>query len=55
MTLIVSDHQSRDLLVVCDKALVLANSKIVADGTPSELMKNENATKYYFGDNFKFK
>ena len=55
LTIIITDHQARDLLVVCDKALILSNSKIVAEGTPNELMKNENATKYYFGDNFKFK
>ena len=55
LTIIITDHQARDLLVVCDKALILSNSKIVAEGTPNELMKDENATKHYFGDNFKFK
>ena len=55
LTIIITDHQARDLLVVCDKALILSNSKIVAEGTPNELMKNEDATKHYFGDNFKFK
>lgn len=55
LTIIVTDHQARDLLVVCDKAIILSNSKIVAEGTPNELMKNDNATKYYFGVNFKFK
>ena len=48
LTIIITDHQARDLLVVCDKALILSNSKIVAEGTPNELMKNENATKYYW-------
>ena len=51
LTILITDHQARDLLVVCDKAVILSNSKIVAEGTPNELMKNENATKYYFGDN----
>ena len=55
LTILITDHQARDLLVVCDKAIILSNSKIVAEGTPNELIKNENATKYYFGDNFKFK
>lgn len=55
LTIIITDHQARDLLVVCDKAIILSNSKVVAEGTPNQLMKNENATKYYFGDNFKFK
>ena len=55
LTIIVTDHQARDLLAVCDKAVILSNSKIVAHGTPSELMSDENANKYYFGKNFKFK
>ena len=55
LTIIVTDHQARDLLAVCDKAIILSNSKIVAYGSPSELMKNENANRYYFGKNFNFK
>jgi lipopolysaccharide export system ATP-binding protein len=55
LTIIITDHQARDLLAVCDKAIILSNSKIVAEGTPNQLIQNENATKYYFGDNFKFK
>ena len=55
LTILITDHQARDLLVVCDKAIILSNSKIVAEGTPNQLMQNDNAAKYYFGDNFKFK
>lgn len=55
LTIIITDHQARDLLVVCDKAIILSNSKIVAEGTPNQLINNESATKHYFGDNFKFK
>tara|TARA_B100000787_G_C16188465_1_gene296050 strand:+ start:737 stop:1516 length:780 start_codon:yes stop_codon:yes gene_type:complete len=55
LTIIVTDHQARDLLAVCDKAVILSNSKIIAYGSPSELMNDENANRYYFGKNFKFK
>jgi lipopolysaccharide export system ATP-binding protein len=55
LTILLTDHQARDLLVVCDKAIILSNSKIVAEGTPNELVDNENAHKYYFGKNFRFK
>ena len=55
LTILLTDHQARDLLVVCDKAVILSNSKIVAEGTPSELINNENAHKHYFGKNFKFR
>lgn len=55
LTIIITDHQAADLLRVCDKAVILSNSKIVAYGSPSELMNNENANKFYFGKNFNFK
>ena len=55
LTIIITDHQARDLLAVCDRAIILSNSKIVAEGTPNELINNKDATKYYFGDSFKFK
>ena len=29
LTIIISDHQARDLLAICDKAIILSNSKIV--------------------------
>ena len=55
LTILITDHQARDLLIVCDKAIILSNSKIIADGTPTQQMNNKDATKYYFGENFKFR
>ena len=52
--IIICDHQARDLLAICDKAIILSNSKIVASGTPSDLIKDESANKFYFGNNFQF-
>jgi len=54
LTIIITDHQARDLLAICDKAIILSNSKIVASGKPSDLTKNESANKFYFGENFQF-
>ncbi len=55
LTIIISDHQARDLLAICDKAIILSNSKIVASGKPNDLINDENANKFYFGKNFQFK
>ena len=55
LTIIITDHQARDLLAVCDKAIILSNAKIVAHGTPNELIQNENANKYYFGNKFRYR
>ena len=54
LTIIITDHQARDLLAICDKAIILSNSKIIASGTPNDLMKDEGANKFYFGKNFQF-
>ena len=54
LTIIITDHQARDLLAICDKAIILSNSKIVASGTPNDLMNDESANKFYFGNNFQF-
>ena len=54
LTIIITDHQARDLLAISDKAIILSNSKIVASGTPNDLIKDESANKFYFGNNFQF-
>ena len=50
----ICDHQARDLLSCVDVAIVLSNSKIIAQGTPSELLNNADARSAYFGESFKF-
>ena len=54
ITICICDHQARDLLACVDIAMILSNCKIVAEDTPSNLVKNINARNAYFGDNFKF-
>ena len=54
ITICICDHQARDLLACVDVAMILSNGKIVAQDTPSNLVKNINAKIAYFGDNFKF-
>jgi len=50
----ISDHSSRDLLSCVDNAMVLSEGKIVAKGTPQQLIKNTKAIEAYFGEGFKF-
>ena len=54
ITICICDHQARDLLSCVDVAIVLSGGKVIAKGTPSELVKNPNAQTAYFGDSFKF-
>ena len=54
ISIIICDHAARDILAVADSSIILSNGKIIAQGTPTELMKNAGARTHYFGDSFKF-
>jgi len=51
--ILVSDHAARDLLAICDRAVILANKKIIKAGTVSEVLNDEISRTLYFGDSFK--
>ena len=53
ITICICDHQARDLLACVDVAMILSNCKIVAHGSPSNLIKDINAQNAYFGNSFK--
>ena len=53
ISILLCDHQARDLLSCVDTALVISNCKVVATGTPSELVNNDKAKNAYFGESFK--
>ena len=54
ITTLITDHQARDLLSTCDKAMILANGKIVAQNSPANLVNDIDAKNAYFGESFKF-
>jgi len=54
ITICICDHQARDLLSCVDVAIILSNCKIVAEGSPNDLVNNTEAKNAYFGDSFKF-
>ena len=53
ISIILCDHQARDLLNCVDSAIVLSNTKIIAQGSPSQLINDVNAKNAYFGEFFK--
>ncbi len=55
ITICICDHQARDLLACVDIAMILSNCKIIAEGSPSELVNNIEAKSAYFGESFNFK
>ena len=54
IAIIICDHAARDILAVADSSIILSNGKIIAQGTPSELMNDAGARTHYFGESFKF-
>ena len=54
ISIIICDHQARDLLECVDVAMILSNCKIIAQDTPSNLVKDIDAKNAYFGNSFKF-
>ncbi len=53
ISIILCDHQARDLLACVDTAVIIHNGKVVAQGTPTSLIQNIDAKNAYFGDSFK--
>ena len=52
-SLIITDHNASQLLSVVDRAYVIANGSIVANGTPRNIVNTPEAKKLYFGEDFK--
>ena len=53
ISIILCDHQARDLLACVDKAAIIHNGMVVAKGTPDKLINNVEAKNAYFGEFFK--
>ena len=53
ISVILCDHQARDLLVCVDTAAIIHNGKVVAQDTPSNLINDVIAKDTYFGESFK--
>ena len=50
---LVTDHNASQLLSVVDRAYVIANGTIVANGSPREIVNTDEAKRLYFGEDFK--
>jgi lipopolysaccharide export system ATP-binding protein len=50
---LVSDHNVREALTVCDRAYILNEGVILEEGTPEKLVNSELAKRIYLGETFK--
>jgi lipopolysaccharide export system ATP-binding protein len=53
LSILICEHQARELLAIVDRAMILSKGKIIAKGTPTELLNNQLARLDYFGEQFK--
>jgi len=54
MGVLITDHNVRETLGICDRAYVMRSGEMLASGTSEEIKKDENVIKYYLGENFHF-
>ncbi len=50
---LITDHNVRETLDVCDRAYVIKSGELLASGTSDEIGQNEDVRKHYLGENFK--
>lgn len=51
---IITDHNVRETLRICDRAYIISEGNVLASGIPSELVQNEKVKQVYLGENFTF-
>ncbi|MBN1545354.1 MAG: LPS export ABC transporter ATP-binding protein [Syntrophaceae bacterium] len=51
---IISDHNVRETLTVCDRGYIINEGSVLVEGDPMEIAQCEMARKIYFGENFDF-
>ncbi len=50
---LITDHNVRETLAVCDRAYVIKAGELLASGTSQEIGKNSDVRKHYLGESFK--
>ncbi len=51
--ILITDHNVRETLDICDRAYILHDGTVLASGTPMEIMSNPEARATYLGDDFR--
>ncbi|NIP73862.1 MAG: LPS export ABC transporter ATP-binding protein [Gammaproteobacteria bacterium] len=50
---LVTDHNVRETLGICARAYILSDGKVIADGAPSDILKNQEVRDVYLGEHFR--
>ncbi len=52
---IITDHNVRETLSICDRAYIIKDGQIIRNGTPEEIASDPEVRQIYLGENFKLK
>ena len=50
---LITDHNVRETLGICDRAYIISEGRVLAEGTPSEIVENPDVRKVYLGEHFR--
>ncbi len=51
--ILITDHNVRETLGICDRAYIINEGRVLASGRPDEIIYNESVRKVYLGENFR--
>lgn len=51
---LITDHNVRETLSICDRAYIISDGAVLASGRPDDLVGNEKVRSVYLGENFKY-
>lgn len=49
---LITDHNVRETLAICERAYIVSEGAVIAEGTPSDILENEKVRKVYLGEDF---
>ncbi|EPF75617.1 LPS export ABC transporter ATP-binding protein [Acinetobacter rudis] len=49
---LITDHNVRETLAICEHAYIVSEGAVIAEGTPAEILSNETVRRVYLGDDF---
>ena len=50
---LITDHNVRETLGICDHAYIISEGRVLAEGLPSEIVENADVRRVYLGENFR--
>ena len=50
---LITDHNVRETLGICDHAYIISDGTVLAQGSPAEIVNDANVRRVYLGENFK--